>query len=331
MSDLRDQTGLSAGSVRLAIVGVGRFGRIHAMKLAQMPEVDLIGIADIDRDRGGELAHGLSVPFTHDYRDLIGHSQAAVITATTSAHHDIAAAFLETGSDVFIEKPMATTAVEAEDLVQKARKTGAILQVGHIERFGTLFKRIRQYADRPLYIETVRIAPFGLRGTDVSVVLDVMIHDLDLVIGLVAAPLEEVSAIGAPIFSENDDIASARLTFANGCVANLTASRISMKRERRMRIFQQDHFLSADFDANSIRVIRKSAGAGSPGIDTEDFQAPRSDPLQLELDNFIHCVRTRERPLVSGEEGRDALIAAIMVTDTLKAHHDRLRRSGLVV
>lgn len=330
MSDLRDQAGPRAGSVRTAIVGVGRFGRIHAMKLAQMPDVDLVGIADIDRERGEAFAHELSVPFTPDYRDLISRSQAVAITATTSAHYEIAAAFLDSGSDVFIEKPMATTAAEAEELVRKAAKTGAILQVGHIERFGALFKQIRQYVDRPLYLETVRIAPFGPRGTDVSVVLDVMIHDLDLVIGLVAAPLEEVSAIGAPIFSENDDIASARLTFANGCIANLVASRISMKRERRMRIFQQDHFLSADFDANSMRVIRKSTGKGSPGIEMEDFQAPQSDPLQLELDNFIHCVKTRERPLVSGKEGRDALIAAIKVTDTLKTHHDRLRKSGLL-
>lgn len=318
---------------RAAVIGVGHFGLLHARKMARMPGLELVAVADIQPGRAETVARELGVKAITDYRDLLGGVDAVSIAVTTAAHHDVAAAFLDAGVDVFLEKPIAVNLAEAGRLIDKARERSAILQIGHIERFGGLYTALREVVERPLYIETVRVAPFTTRGTDVSVVLDVMIHDIDLILGLARAPLSAARAVGAPVFSANDDIASARLEFANGCVANLTASRISRKTERRMRFFQHDCYVSADFERKSLLIARRTedgdSGTGLP-IVFEDRQFPDADALGQELEAFLDSVRHRHPPAVSGEDGRAALAAAIMISESLQAHRELLQRSGLI-
>jgi predicted dehydrogenase len=324
--------GDSRRKIRVGVVGVGHFGRLHAQKFAQMPDVDLVAVADADDARARDTAESLGVESLGDYRDLVDRIDAISVTVSTAAHHEVAAFFLDAGVDVFVEKPIAATLPEADNLIGKARAHKAILQVGHIERFGGLFKAVRDAVRRPLFIEAIRIAPFASRGTDVSVVLDVMIHDIDLILGIAGAPLEIAEAVGGPVFSSNDDIASARLKFANGCVANLTASRISLKKERRMRFFQHDAYVAVDFDHKSLRIVRRREGLATADlpVDFQDLQLDESDALYEELESFCARVRDRGRPAVTGEDGRDALAAAIMISESLQAHHELLRKSGLI-
>lgn len=325
MGDERDR-------IRVGVIGVGHFGRRHAVKLSGMPNAQLVALADADMRRAKAEAQELNVEAVSHYKKLVGRVDAVSVTVTTAAHHEVAAFFLDAGIDVFVEKPIAATLEQADSLIAKADARGAILQVGHIERFGGLFNAIRDAVHRPLFIEAIRIAPFATRGTDVSVVLDVMIHDLDLILAVAGAPLQSAEAVGGPVFSPNDDIASARLKFANGCVANLTASRISMKKERRMRFFQHDAYVAVDFDSKTLRLVRrtdKPAGAGLP-VDVQDLQLDESDALHEELESFLECVRERRQPLVTGEDGREALAAAVTISRSLRDHHEMIRRSGLI-
>lgn len=322
----------SKNAVRVAVIGVGHFGRLHARKLANMPGVNLVAIADADGARAESLAEELGVDAVDDYRALEKRVDAVSVAVTTAAHHEVAAFFLDAGADVFVEKPIAATLQQADDLIAKARKSKAILQVGHIERFGGLYNALREAIHQPLFIEAVRISPFAERGTDISVVLDVMIHDIDLILGLAGAGLQSAEAVGGPVFSANDDIANARLMFANGCVANLTASRISLKKERRMRFFQNDSYVAVDFDHKSLRIVRRDDNSNTGGlpVDFQDVQISDSDALYEELESFLACVRERGTPAVSGQAGREALAAAIMIAESLQAHHDLLRKSGLI-
>jgi predicted dehydrogenase len=318
--------------LRAAVVGIGHFGGLHARKLAEMPGVDLVAVADADAGRAAAVAKELGVEAPSDYRDLARRVDAVSVTVTTAAHHEVASFFLDSGVDVFVEKPIAATLEQADSLIAKAQAQQAILQVGHIERFGGLYNAIRDAVERPLFIEAIRIAPFAERGTDVSVVLDVMIHDIDLILGLAGAPLKSAEAVGGPVFSSNDDIAAARLKFANGCVANLTASRISLKKERRMRFFQHDAYVAVDFDHKSLRIVRRTDTPKALGlpVDFQDLQLDESDALYEELASFFTCVRERRTPAVTGADGREALAAAITISESLRAHHEWIRQTGLI-
>lgn len=309
--------------ISMAVVGVGYFGRIHAEKISQLPRAKLAAVVDIDAKRAAEIGNLFGVDAVTDYRDLLGKIDAVSVVVPTSEHYQIASAFLEHGADVLVEKPMTSDLESARKLTEIARSKDRVLQVGHLERFSGMVEALQKRIHRPLYIDSVRIAPFKLRGTDINVILDLMIHDLDLILCLVDAPILSVDAAGSSVFSGSEDIASARIKFANGCVANIVASRISLKTERRMRIFEPHQYIAVDFDRRTIRTISKAPGNLSPGypnieIEEEDYQD--GDRLEREIDAFLHSVTSREKPIVSGEEGAEALEAAILVNDSLRSH-----------
>lgn len=319
--------------IRISVVGAGYFGRYHAEKLAHMPGVDLIAIADIETGRARKLANEYGAEAASDHRELVGNADAVTVAVPTSQHHTVASFFLDHGIHTFVEKPITENLADAEDMVRRARANDAILQVGHIERFSGLYRALRMEVNNPLFIESVRIAPFKARGTDISVVLDVMIHDIDLILGIVNEPVDRVDAVGAPVFSDSDDIANTRITFANGCVANLTASRISLKQERRMRIFQPDCYISIDFDQKSLRTVRRSKKTDAAGpfpVDIREIGYEEVDSLAVELQSFVDCVRTGGTPVVTGEDGRAALETALTVTESLYGHRQRVEREGLL-
>lgn len=309
--------------ISMAVVGVGYFGEIHAEKISRLPAAALVAFADIDAKRAAEMGALFGVDAVTDYRELLGKIDAVSVVVPTAEHYEIASAFLEHGADVLLEKPMTSDVASARKLTEIARRENRILQVGHLERFSGMVEALQQCLHRPLYIDSVRITPFKPRGTDINVILDLMIHDLDLVLCLVDSPILCVDAVGSSVFSDSEDIASARIKFANGCVANIVASRISLKTERRMRIFEPRQYVTVDFDRRTIVTMRKGPGKFSPDaphieFDKKDYQ--EGDPLEREIGAFLHSVATRRKPLVSGEEGAQALEAAILVNDSLRSH-----------
>ena len=240
------------------------------------------------------------------------------MAAPTSAHFAATKACLDAGKHVLVEKPIAVTSAEAHELVELAARRGCLLQVGHSERFNPIMQRMRPHIERPAFIEGHRLSAFGERGTDVDVVLDLMIHDLDLVLSFNPGPVEEIRAAGVPVLSPNIDIANARIAFASGCVANLTASRVSTNKMRRLRVFQRDRYVAIDFQTRQAMVSRRVQATGSkPTIEVESFQAGDEEPLRLELDSFIQAVATGSRPVVSGEDGEAALNLASGVLEAI--------------
>ena len=319
--------------IRVAVVGVGHFGKLHAQKYAALDGVELVAVVDQDGERGAEIAalHGCRT--LTDYRDLAGQVDAVSLTVPTSLHHEVGRELLEMGIHLLVEKPITESVEGANALIATAQARGLTLQVGHLERFSPAYFALAERVKKPLFIEANRIAPFNPRAKDVNVVLDLMIHDIDLITALVGAPLISVDAVGAAVVSEGEDIVSARLGFASGCAANLTASRVSLKTERSMRIFQPDTYLVADLAQRKVTVRRKGEGEmfpGIPNIETEEFSFGEADALAQEIAAFVHCVRTRETPAVNGEAGRDAVQAALMITDSLQAHRRLLEQSGVI-
>ncbi len=311
--------------VKMAVIGVGHFGAYHAEKAATLPRAELVAVADVDLGRAQEIASLHGTQAVTDYRDLIGEVDAVSIAVPTSLHEEVATPFLDSACHVLVEKPIAHDVDSATRMIELAQKRGVVLQVGHLPRFYDVVERLSADVARPLFIDAVRIAPFKTRGTDVNVILDLMVHDLDLVLTLVDAPLVSVDAAGAPVISETEDIANARLKFANGCVATITASRISLKTERKMRIFQGDAYFTIDFDASRVRAIRKSNSGrelmpGVPDVDIKEEVYEEGDALKREIDAFLTSVIEGTPPLVSGKDGLRALEAALMVNESLRAH-----------
>ena len=301
------------------MVGAGHFGLYHAEKLAKIPGSDLVAVADIDPARASEVAGQLGVEAVTDPGDLIGTVDAVSVVVPTRSHFDVAAAFLEAGVHVMVEKPITGDEASARKLIAMAARHNAILQVGHLARFAGVTEALIRAVDQPLYIESVRVAPFKPRGTDVSVILDLMIHDLDLVLALTDADLIDVDAVGTSVLSDSEDMANARLKFAGGCIANITASRVSLKTERKMRIFQRDTYISVDFDAQTIRTFRKMGDAdGMPNVVPSQDSFEQTDALELELTAFVASARDGTPPLVTGEDGLRALLTAQRVTDSLR-------------
>jgi predicted dehydrogenase len=302
--------------LRVAVVGVGYLGRFHAQKYASLPGCELVAVADARTDVGGAVASELGTRAVADYRELLGKVDAVSIVTPTAAHFDIARAFLETGTHVLVEKPITETVEQARALVAAARGAGRVLQVGHLERFNPAIVAAEPYLRTPRFIDCQRLAPFRERGTDVNVVLDLMIHDLDIVQSIVGSEIEHIDAVGTPVFSSEIDIANARIRFANGCVANATASRVSLKTERRLRIFQDDAYLSLDLQQKILTVIRKQAmapgAAGLPvSIDEQSFEP--GDALLREIEAFLASCRGERAVAVSGEDGARALQTAVAI------------------
>ena len=309
--------------MRMAVVGVGHFGRAHAEKIAGMARAELVAVADRDAERAAGVGRALGVEAVADYRELPANIEAVSVAVPTLAHYEVAAAFIDRGVHVLVEKPITHDIESARKLIAAAKERGVVLQVGHLARFSGVTEAARQKIKRPLYIECVRIAPYKPRGTDVNVVMDLMIHDLQLVLSVVGAPIDAVDAVGAPVLSQSEDIANARLRFDTGCVANLTASRISLKTERKMRIFQADAYMTVDHDAETMRTMWRSgdSGSGVPKIEFDEATVrTETDALEREIEAFLDAAIGGAEVAVSGEEGLRALDAAIRVNDSLRAH-----------
>jgi predicted dehydrogenase len=303
-------------NLRTAVVGVGYLGRFHAQKYAALPGSTLVGIADPNGEVRARVAAEFGVPAFADHRDLLGQVDAVSIAMPTSLHHAVARDFLAAGAHVLVEKPITVTSDEARELIDLARTRGLVLQVGHLERFNSVILAVAGSLRNPRFIESHRLAPFKPRGTDVSVVLDLMIHDIDLIQNVVRSPITSIDAIGAPVFTDEIDIANARIRFANGCVADATASRISMKTERKLRVFQEDAYLSIDLQQKVLTTVRKGAAAPAgemPRVDIDEQSFEQGDALKAEIESFLQAVRTGTPPVVSGEDGLAALETAIRI------------------
>lgn len=306
-----------ASALRTAVIGVGYLGRFHAQKYAQIAGSTLVGVVDANSEACAKVAAELGTKALSDYRELFGAVDAVSLAVPTPLHHAIGCELLKNGIDVLIEKPIATTVAEARELVDLARTHGRILQVGHLERFNPAVLAAAERLQTPRFVESHRLAPFKQRGTDVSVVLDLMIHDIDLIQELVGTPIEHIDAVGATVFSGEIDIVNARLRFEGGCVANTTASRISLKQERKIRIFQDDAYLSVDMQQKILTVIRKkdAAPVESPAqVSIEEQNFDQGDALLAEIEAFLKSVRERSKPVVSGEDGLRALETAMKIT-----------------
>ena len=301
--------------LRAAVIGVGYLGRFHAQKYAALPDVDLIGVVDANPAQAERVARELGVAAYPAITALEGRIDLVSVASTTESHHDVVRACLQQGLHVLVEKPITVTVAEADALIALAAEHGRVLQVGHLERFNPAWLAVREQIARPVFIEAHRMAPFKPRGIDVSVVLDLMIHDLDLILPLVDSPLKELRASGVSVLTDGVDIANARLEFENGCVANITASRTSTAPLRRMRIFQHHEYLSIDFGERTIGISRRRDALieGEPPIETETHQQPPGDALMTEIRAFVDAVRNGTPPPVSGRDGREALAVALEI------------------
>ena len=304
--------------MRTAVIGVGYLGRFHAQKYATLRNSELVGIADPSGSARDAVSAELRVPAHADYRELLGRVDAVSIVTPTPYHFSVAKEFLEAGAHVLVEKPMTATVEEGIDLIEAARRAQRILQVGHLERFNAAVQAVQPILTVPRFIESARLAPFKHRGTDVDVVLDLMIHDIDLILSIVRSPVVAVDAIGSSVFSKEIDIANARLRFANGCVANATASRVSLKTERRLRLFQDDAYVSMDLHQKVLTVIRKQAGVGADGmpqVAIEENTYEQGDALKAEIEAFLDAAATGCAPPVTGEDGLLALRTAVSIAE----------------
>jgi predicted dehydrogenase len=311
-----------SGLLKVAVIGVGHLGKWHADKYAAAADCELLAVVDSNFDNARAVADKHDCAAYADYRDVVALVDAISLVVPTSLHYKIAREFLEAGIHCLVEKPFTETVAEASELIEIAGQHGLILQVGHIERFNSVMIGIQKYINKPLFLESTRLAPFSPRATDVSVILDLMIHDIDIILDLVDSPLQQISASGIAVLSNSIDIANARLEFENNCVANVTASRISRKRERKLRIFQKDAYLAADFQDRILSVNRKGEADNSSGhrdIVHEELSYEDNDALNLEVLDFIDAIRGQRRPLISGEDGRRALETAIAITRLIKA------------
>ncbi|BCO08361.1 UDP-N-acetylglucosamine 3-dehydrogenase [Desulfolithobacter dissulfuricans] len=312
--------------IRVGVIGVGYLGRFHAQKYAAMEDVDLVGVVDVNPDQAQKVARECGTQAFTDYLDLLGRIDAVSIVVPTVHHHAVAMACLEHNLDVLVEKPITTTVEEADELIDLAEKKDRVLQVGHLERFNPAVMAMQPLLHNPLFIEAHRISVFKNRGTDVDVILDLMIHDIDIILSIIKAPIKTIHTVGAPVITPLTDIANARIIFENGCTANVTVSRISMDNIRRMRIFQPGTYLSVDFSEKEVMAIRLKKGVrnGLPLPDISKYGFKDRDILEMELRDFIHNVRDRSRPRVSGHEGRRALAVALQVVAQVNENRARV-------
>jgi predicted dehydrogenase len=307
-------------SLRIAVVGVGHLGKHHARILSTMSGVELVAVVDTNQARADEIAKTHGTRPLVDASELAGQVDAVTIAVPTELHRDIALPFLTAGVPVLVEKPMARSLAEADDMIVAAGNSGAALAVGHTERFNPAVAVARPLVANPRFIEVHRLGVFPERSLDIDVVFDLMIHDLDVVLSLVNAEVESIDAVGVPVLTNRVDIANARVRFANGCLANLTASRISRDRVRKIRFFQPAAYLSIDYAAQKVEMFRLVSGSsGVPSIQGGDVPVTNEEPLVRELADFVDAVVTRRPPLVTGEQGRRALAVAQAITDKIAA------------
>ncbi len=299
--------------LRVAVVGVGHLGSIHAKIYRQIPDCSLVAVCDIDKTRLSQISQEVQAPGYADYREILDKIDAVSIATPTKLHYEIAADFLRHKIHALVEKPFTPSLKQADSLIKIAKKNKLILQVGHIERFNSAFSATLKLIKSPKFIECHRLSPFPNRSLDVGAVLDIMIHDIDIVLGLVPSKIKKIEATGVNILTQFEDIANSRITFRNGCVANLTASRVSDEIMRKIRIFQEDTYISLDYKEAKASVYKKSGLA----ITKEDLPIEKEEPLQKELESFVNCVINHKEPLVSGPVAREALRVALEIQNQI--------------
>ncbi len=315
-------------AIKVAVVGVGQFGRHHARVYRDLPEAELTGVFDIDEQKAAAVAAEYNCRKFSSLEELFGKAETASLAVPTELHSEIGVKLLEGGIDLLVEKPLARTTPEADALIAAAEKHRRILQVGHLERFNPAVQAVREILGSPLFFEVHRLSIFTERSLDVDVVLDLMIHDLDIVLSLVDSEPEEIRAVGLPVLSPKIDIANVRLSFQNGCVANFTASRVSPEKIRKLRWFQPREYVSLDYARQDAAVTTVDISSGRPVLSHRRLEPPRAEPLQLQLADFLRNVRQRTAPAVGGKEGRRALQLAHQILQQIGSHSDRLRTAG---
>ena len=306
--------------IKTAVIGVGYLGKFHADKYAALPNSELIAVVDANAETVKAIAAKLNVQGLTDYQSLLGNVEAVSIAAPTSLHFNIAKDFLSHGSHVLIEKPITVTVEEADELIELARKNKRLIQVGHLERFNAALLDLDKEITQPVFIESHRLAPFNPRATDVNVVLDLMIHDIDIILDIVHSNVKTIAASGAKVLTNSTDIANVRLEFENGCVANVTASRISMKTERKMRLFQADSCITVDFQNRVMKMYskgKKEMFPGIPEIISQENVYENNDALKVEIIAFLDSIENGTPVKVNGEAGRRALATAIHISQLI--------------
>ncbi|MEY4166481.1 MAG: Gfo/Idh/MocA family oxidoreductase [Blastocatellia bacterium] len=312
--------------IRTAVIGVGHLGREHARVMAALEQSHLVAVCDTNENAGKAVAEKLGVGYVGDYRELLGQVEAVSIATPTVNHHETACAFLAAGVHTLVEKPISRTLAEADEMIDLATRNGVNLQIGHIERFNPAFAALRDQLRRPRFFEAHRMGIFSARSLDIDVVMDLMVHELDIISSLVNQEVVRLEAVGIPILTPRIDLANARLEFADGCIANITASRVSGERLRKLRVFQPHEYYSLDYAEQQVTICRltpSEAPGALPNIVAGGLEITKREPLVAEIESFLDSVRNRTAPIVSGSDGRRALKLATDVLDSIKAHSSR--------
>jgi predicted dehydrogenase len=306
--------------MKVAVIGVGYLGRFHAQKYASIKAINLIGVCDASAEQAQKVAQELNTVAYTDYKELIDKVDLVSIVVPTQLHFEVAKEFLQKGVHILLEKPITTTVAQADELIEIAKKTKAVLQVGHLERFNPALMALSDKLDKPIFIEVSRLAVFNPRGADVNVILDLMIHDIDIIHSLLGSPIKKIDTLGIKVLTNEIDMCNARLEFENGCVANVSASRVTSKAERKMRIFQHDSYMTIDFQEKTLAVYIKDKTIDVPTQDailSKTLSFDNADALMDEIVSFIATIKAGGKPVVSGEDGRDALLTALTITDKI--------------
>lgn len=312
--------------LRVGVIGVGRLGQHHARNYYENPRCELVYVCDTHGHQGRKIARSYGAKATKEYEKLIGQVDAVSIATPTIYHHEIAKRMLEAGIHCLVEKPICTTVIDAADLTKTAREKNLVLQVGHIEHFNVAVQKFKEIITTPRFIECHRQGPFDPRVKDVGVVLDLMIHDIDIILRLVNSPIERIEAVGVAILTDKEDIANARLHFKSGCIANVTVSRVTPKPLRKLRVFQDDAYISLDYRAQKMEVYRRKAreyvppGEAKYFIEAKQIRVKRKEPLKLEIDHFIDCIEKQNlSPQTTGEQAMEALDIVIKITEIIRS------------
>lgn len=309
--------------IKTAVIGVGHLGKEHARVYHSIADAELVAVCDTNEANGRAIAERYSVRFVNDYRELIGEVEAVSVATPTVNHHETACAFLEAGAAVLVEKPISRTLEEADEMIRLAESKNVVLQVGHIERLNPAFQALQQQLSSPKFFEAHRMGIFTLRSLDIDVVMDLMVHELDIISALVKSEVVKIEAVGIPILTPKIDLANARLEFANGCIANITASRVAGERLRKLRVFQPNEYYSLDYAEQQVGMFKlvppKTAGA-LPEIVAQGLEITKREPLLAEIESFVSAVSNKTAPVVTGTEGRRALALALEVLEKIKAH-----------
>lgn len=301
-------------AVRVGVIGIGYLGQHHARIYSELEETELIAVVDIDEKRADAFAAKYGCEAYYNHRDILHKVDALSIVTPTTTHYEIAFDCLRAGKDVLIEKPITVNIEEAGDLITESEKKGCIIQVGHLERYNPAVMAASEMIKEPMFIESERMSPFLGRGIDVDVTLDLMIHDVDIILSLTSSPVKDIRAVGAKVLTDKVDVAKTWLEFENGCIALITASRLSPEKQRWLKVFQKDSYISVDYQRCEVRRYFRSGES----ISFDVIQAENKEPLKEELKDFIRCVQERKRPMVSAREGRDALKLVLEITRVIK-------------